>query len=60
MKKRYADQAVEALHQAVAEGWEHLEWLKADPDLSSLRERRDFQELLKALEERKRAEAAGS
>ncbi|MFL5244808.1 MAG: protein kinase domain-containing protein [Gemmataceae bacterium] len=42
-KRRYADQAMEALRQAVGEGWANAAWMKKDPDLDALRDRPDFQ-----------------
>lgn len=56
-KQRYADQAMEALRQAVAGGWENLPWMKIDPDLDSLRSRDDFQVLIRSLEDK--AKTAG-
>src|SRR5207244_839288 len=45
-KRRYADQAMEALRQAVAEGWGNVPWMEKDPDLDALRDRADFRKLL--------------
>jgi serine/threonine-protein kinase len=56
-KRRYADQAMEALRQAVAEGWENVGWMKLDTDLDALRARTDFQKLLEGLQEKANAEA---
>jgi hypothetical protein len=50
--KHYADQAIEALRQAVAEGWENLTWMKADPDLDALRTRKDFQNVLESVDKK--------
>jgi tetratricopeptide (TPR) repeat protein len=49
-KRRYADQAMEALRQAVKEGWENVTWMRKDPDLNALRQRPDLQQLLAELE----------
>jgi serine/threonine-protein kinase len=51
-KSRYADQAMEALGQAVAEGWGNVPWMKIDRDLDALRDRPDFRKLLVDLEEK--------
>jgi hypothetical protein len=48
-KRRYADQAMEALRQAVAEGWGNLPWMRKDPDLEALRGP-DFDKLLAGVE----------
>lgn len=49
-KRRYADQAMEALSKAVHEGWQDVSWMKKDPDLDALRGRPDFRKLLADLE----------
>lgn len=41
------DQAIEALQQAVEAGWNNVEHTSKDADLSSLKARDDFQQLLK-------------
>ncbi len=46
---RYGKRAVELLRQAVAQGWQDRERLEKEPDLAPIRERSDFQELLKKL-----------
>jgi hypothetical protein len=51
-KRRYADQAMETLRQAVAEGWENVPWMKRDPELDALRNREESKKLLTALEEK--------
>jgi serine/threonine-protein kinase len=50
VRRRFADQAMEALRQAVAEGWQNLPWIKRDPDLDTLRSRDDFRRLIDDLE----------
>lgn len=52
-RRRYADRAMEALRQAVGEGWENLTWMRSDPDLDALRGRDDFQKLLAGLADKK-------
>jgi len=44
---------MEALQQAVKEGWENLAWMKKDHDLDALRGRDDFEALLAALVEQR-------
>ena len=39
-KDRYADQAMEALHKAIAGGWRPVTWIKTDPDLDAIRSAR--------------------
>jgi serine/threonine protein kinase/tetratricopeptide (TPR) repeat protein len=46
----YGDRAMAALRQAVAKGAREVAQMKTDPDLDSLRQRQDFQELLAGLE----------
>jgi hypothetical protein len=41
-----ADRALEALRQAIAQGFKDVEPLKKDPDLDPLRSRADFRKLL--------------
>ena len=45
-RKLYADRAVVALRQAVAQGFNQLEIYRTDPALDPLRPRDDFQKLL--------------
>jgi serine/threonine-protein kinase len=47
-----AVQAIEALRQAVSNGYANISGLKGDPDLDALRSRADFQALLKATQAR--------
>jgi eukaryotic-like serine/threonine-protein kinase len=54
-KERYADQATKALLQAVAEGWENVPWMKRDPDLDVLRDRKEFKNLMAELEAKHRS-----
>jgi eukaryotic-like serine/threonine-protein kinase len=53
LARAYADQAVRLLQQAVENGLQDPEVLRANPDLEPLRDRADFQALLKRLEQRK-------
>jgi tetratricopeptide (TPR) repeat protein len=46
----YADQAMALLRDAVAKGWTNTAQTKKDTDLDALRQREDFQQLLKELE----------
>jgi eukaryotic-like serine/threonine-protein kinase len=46
----YAEQAMALLREAVARGWKNVAQTKKDPDLDGLRQREDFQQLLKDLE----------
>jgi hypothetical protein len=41
-----AERAMSALHQAITVGYRHIEKLRTDSDLDSLRSRTDFQLLL--------------
>jgi hypothetical protein len=52
LAKECADEAMTLLRQAVAKGFNDIEHLKND-DLKALREREDYQKLLKELEEKK-------
>src|SRR5262249_1598178 len=49
LKDHYAARAVELLRQAVAKGFKSIEHLKKDDDLKGLRDRADYQKLLKEL-----------
>src|SRR5262249_2186323 len=51
-RREYADQAVDALRQAVACGYRDVEQVKKDRDLDVLRDRDDFRNLLAGLEPR--------
>jgi NAD(P)-dependent dehydrogenase (short-subunit alcohol dehydrogenase family) len=53
----YADQALEALGQAVAGGWENVPWMDKDRDLDALRDRAEFRKLVQRLRERAQTEA---
>jgi hypothetical protein len=50
LAKSYADQAVGALRQAVAHGYQDAAHMKKDTDLDPLRGRDDFQKLLAELD----------
>jgi tetratricopeptide (TPR) repeat protein/tRNA A-37 threonylcarbamoyl transferase component Bud32 len=56
-KRRYADQAMEALRQAVAEGWGNVAWMNTDPDLAALRGREDFKQLMDDVQQKAKTEA---
>ncbi|CAN5345390.1 hypothetical protein BH11PLA2_BH11PLA2_24070 [soil metagenome] len=51
-KAEFGDRAMQLLHKAVAAGFKDLDQLKNDPELASLRERKDFQTLMAELEQR--------
>jgi tetratricopeptide (TPR) repeat protein len=53
VRDQYAASAVELLRRAVAKGYKDTEHLKKDDDLKVLREREDYQKLVKELEEKK-------
>jgi hypothetical protein len=50
-RRRYGDQAMEALRQALARGYKDRKGLQQDPDLEPLRSREDFRNLVGAEEE---------
>jgi serine/threonine-protein kinase len=54
-RRRYADQAMDALRSAVTQGYKDVEKLKATPDLAMLRDRADFIALVSALEKKTRS-----
>jgi serine/threonine protein kinase/tetratricopeptide (TPR) repeat protein len=56
-RQKYGDRAVELLLRAVQGGFADLEILESDTDLDPLRDRPDFQELIKKLEKESAAEA---
>ena len=45
----YSEQAMALLRDAVAKGWKDASQMKIDSDLDPLRQREDFQQLLKEL-----------
>jgi len=49
--KFYADQSMALLRDAVAKGWKNIAQTQKDPDLDGLRQRDDFQQLLKELKQ---------
>jgi eukaryotic-like serine/threonine-protein kinase len=49
-KQRYRDEAMAALEEAVAGGWENLAWMRVDSDLDELRSLDRFKELIAKLE----------
>ncbi len=55
-RQKYGDRAVELLRRAVKGGFPDLEILESDNDLDPLRDRPDFQELIKKLEKESAAE----
>ncbi len=52
--QHYSDKAMAVLRQAVDRGWKEADWTERDPELSSLRDRPDFQELIKTLRRKPR------
>ena len=50
--KKYADQAMSLLKQAVTNGYKDADHMKKDDDLAPLRSRKDFQDLIAELEKR--------
>jgi serine/threonine-protein kinase len=57
LARSYADQAMELLRQAVANGYKDAAHMKEDKDLKALRGRADFQKLLHDLESEARGKA---
>ena len=57
-RQKYGDRAVDLLRRAVKGGFANLEILESDNDLDPLRDRPDFQELIKELEKQAEEEAA--
>jgi eukaryotic-like serine/threonine-protein kinase len=57
---REKDRALEALRQAVADGWENVPWMKVDRDLDPIRSRDDFQDLIRRLEVKAKYESNGA
>jgi tetratricopeptide (TPR) repeat protein len=55
LKERYATRAMELLQQAIQKGYQDLAHMKKDTDLDPLRQREDFQKLIRELEARKPA-----
>ena len=55
-RKLYGDRAVDLLRRAVKGGFADVEVLQSDTDLDPLRDRPDFQELIKTLEKELAAE----
>jgi tRNA A-37 threonylcarbamoyl transferase component Bud32/tetratricopeptide (TPR) repeat protein len=51
-RQEYADQGIEALRQAVANGYDNLEHLKTNDIWNAVRDRSDFQALVSELEKR--------
>jgi serine/threonine protein kinase/tetratricopeptide (TPR) repeat protein len=50
LKARYAEQAMDFLRRAVAEGWQNPQMLKTDGDIDPLRGRQDYRKLLAELD----------
>jgi serine/threonine protein kinase/tetratricopeptide (TPR) repeat protein len=50
-RQQYADEALEALRTAVSLGWNNAAHTKTDSDLDRLRDRKDYQELLRRMEQ---------
>jgi serine/threonine-protein kinase len=59
-KRRYADEALAALQQAIAEGWANVAWTDKDPDLDVLRGRPEFERLMRDLGGKLKREGEGS
>jgi eukaryotic-like serine/threonine-protein kinase len=57
-RKVYGTRAVTALNRSVAEGFASLEVCQSDADLDSLRDRPDFQKLLKEMAEKSKTKLA--
>jgi len=55
LKESYATRAVELLQQAVQKGYQDVAHMKKDTDLDPLRQREDFQKLIRELEAKKLA-----
>jgi hypothetical protein len=53
LARSYGDRAMEALRQAVANGYKDIAQLQKDKDLDALRRRDDFQKLLAVLQKEK-------
>ncbi len=53
LQDQYAARSVELLRLAVAKGYNDVAHMKQDPDLEPLRQREDFQKLVKELEQKK-------
>jgi tetratricopeptide (TPR) repeat protein len=51
LQERYAGRAMDSLRLAVARGFKTVPAIESEPDLDTLRQREDFQKLLRALEE---------
>jgi hypothetical protein len=52
LRERYAERALEALRQAVAQGYRDVINLETEPDLDALRDRPEFQAILTDLTNR--------
>jgi tetratricopeptide (TPR) repeat protein len=52
---KLADEAMQLLRQAVAEGYKDIEHLKKDDDLNALREREDYKKLLESLDKKEKS-----
>jgi eukaryotic-like serine/threonine-protein kinase len=48
--RRFADQAMAALQQAVRQGWKDAEGMERDPELAAIRARADFRDLIRSLQ----------
>jgi len=54
LAQQYGDQAMMWLRAAIARGYNDVEHMKTDDDLTSLRQRPDFQKLLAELEAKRK------
>jgi tetratricopeptide (TPR) repeat protein len=51
-KRDYAEQAMAALREAIAEGWENRAWMEKDPDLEALGSLPEFHKLMQDLQDK--------
>ncbi len=51
-RRLYGDRAIAVLRRAVKDGFSNVEMLRSDPDLQAIRDRDDFQAILKELRDR--------
>ncbi len=54
-RQRYSDEALDALREAIFNGYKDVEVLKSEPDLAPLRQDEEFSRLLRRLEEKGKA-----
>jgi serine/threonine-protein kinase len=56
--KRLADRAMDALRQAIANGYHDVPWIENDTDLDPIRAREDFKKLMQELRNKTKGQAA--